>query len=407
MTRTRQITQIPTVHGKSCNPNDKEEIVPCNTQPCKKTGCVDGDALWGEWDSWSPCSATCGGGVTFRTRKITRMAKPCGNPVTGPDRESVFCNVDKSCSPSVDCTFSEWGEWTDCTASCDGIKRRSRRIGKYGRGDGAYCIGGLKETYPCNPAPNEDFPAACEKEQPEDCVFTSWKEWSTCAVSCGGGSIQRHREVQQSAKFGGKACDGALTELKECARTACPGPVEKDCVFGDWQDWGACGKCGGQRKRFRSITQYATDGGRNCDIEGHEETGKCNRICHARQYCTWSNWMEWGGCMETCGTGTRTRRRYLTLSETKAEPPAPQLIGKYAEFGERMETFRSGRIKDLMLAFSGGCCSFLLIMGIVRVFSPSRQHARNSLQSINAREESTFSRESRESEIPLVGVAPA
>merc|ERR1711865_1172872 len=76
-------------------------------------------------------------------------------------------------------------------------------------------------------------------------------------------------------------------------------------------EWGACDKCGGQRKRTRQIFKMAEDGGNPCTPGASEETEKCKRQCHAPVFCAWSAWEEDGGCSVTCGTGTVKRVRYL------------------------------------------------------------------------------------------------
>ncbi|CAE8719889.1 unnamed protein product [Polarella glacialis] len=63
-----------------------------------------------------------------------------------------------SCVPSQDCEFGGWSvrglyswqAWGACSESCDGVKRRSRTIKQQGRGEGAFCEGPLKQTYPCS-----------------------------------------------------------------------------------------------------------------------------------------------------------------------------------------------------------------------------------------------------------------
>ena len=47
----------------------------------KLTGPVDGQ--WGEWSSYTECTATCDGGTYTRTRK-------CNNPA--PVRGGMYCN---------------------------------------------------------------------------------------------------------------------------------------------------------------------------------------------------------------------------------------------------------------------------------------------------------------------------
>jgi len=396
-TRNRHIAKAPRNNGKPCKPEDKEEIIPCNTQPCSKITCQDGE--WDEWVDWSPCSATCGGGVTFRIRKIAKMANHCGNPPEGLDRESKFCNAHVSCEKAVDCEFSEWGTWSDCSTSCNGIKRRSRRIGRYGRGDGAYCIGTLKETSSCNPdiEAGEKIPQGCGVESPVDCVLGDWQEWSGCTATCGGGSTSRSRNIVTQPAHGGIPCEGPLSEAKECARASCPGPHEVDCQFGDWEDWAACGKCGGQRKRYRRVLQYASEGGVNCEAFAHEDTGSCPRKCHTKLYCTWTGWKEWSSCTSTCGEGKRSRRRYLSLSEAKSDPPEPLTIRRYSELFQRTEQARTGHMSDLLIAFFCGCLSFVVALGSIRAFAVLRHAPRRDTQ------ENPLHQQDGESELPLVG----
>merc|ERR1712203_374419 len=116
MTRSRHINAMPKGSGAPCSPEDQEEVKACNTQPCMEQVCENGE--WADWESWSPCSETCGGGVTFRTRRIAKMADECGIPASGKDKEMEFCNINTPCEPPMDCEFTEWGAWSDCSTSC-------------------------------------------------------------------------------------------------------------------------------------------------------------------------------------------------------------------------------------------------------------------------------------------------
>merc|ERR1712019_252548 len=88
----------------------------------------------------------------------------------------------------------------------------------------------------------------------------------------------------------------------------------RDCVYGDWENWNACGKCGGQRKRFRHIVQHAQDGEKNCEKFDSEELGACPFICEEKGHCVWSNWGEFGPCTAQCGKGKRMRMRSLVFT---------------------------------------------------------------------------------------------
>jgi len=280
----------------------------------------------------------------------------------------------------MDCEFTEWGTWSDCSTSCNGIKRRSRRIGRYGRGSGISCIGGLKETRPCNPNPDEAIPLGCVEAPPINCKLSHWAEWSACTATCEGGQRIRSRELIQLPSHGGKICEDPLSEVEECNRVPCPGVSAIDCKFRDWYDWGACGKCSGQRKRFRSIIEYPAHGGKNCKAFVDEEVGSCPQKCHEKRFCTWSDWHAWGSCNARCGKGKRSRRRHLTLSDMPAAPPKPvmsnnSIMAKYVELHQRRQHLQKDHFQQLVLAFSCGCFCFVLAFASVRLFSMIRTHS--------------------------------
>ena len=72
--------------GKGCSHLVLEQNEACNTEPCP-IDCVDG-----EWSSWGTCSATCGGGMSTRKRKVIKTALH-GGKACGPTVGLVPCNV--------------------------------------------------------------------------------------------------------------------------------------------------------------------------------------------------------------------------------------------------------------------------------------------------------------------------
>uniref|UniRef100_A0A8C3ABH3 Uncharacterized protein n=1 Tax=Cyclopterus lumpus TaxID=8103 RepID=A0A8C3ABH3_CYCLU len=83
---------VPLLDGTECAPN----------QWCLKGRCVSLDELsssvvvhgsWSNWSEFSPCSRTCGGGVTHRTRKCNNP-RPAfgGNDCEGSDIEAGLCH---------------------------------------------------------------------------------------------------------------------------------------------------------------------------------------------------------------------------------------------------------------------------------------------------------------------------
>jgi len=201
--------------------------------------------------------------------------------------------------------------------------RRSRRISQFGTGNGKPCEGALKQTWPCNPSPNQQAPAACARGLSKDCELSSWSLWSVCSTSCGSGMHVRKRQILRPAENGGKVCSGSLQMATQCENNLCPGQEAVDCRYGEWSDWGECAKCGGERMRFRRITQFPKHGGLACTPHAAREVGACPRQCHEERFCSWGSWEVWGACTATCGKGHRPRSRRLQLSAVPAAPPPP------------------------------------------------------------------------------------
>lgn len=146
-----------------------------------------------------------------------------------------------------------------------------------------------------------------------------WQQWGPCSVTCGVGQHLRTRTFVVEAQNGGKPCSGHVAEIQGCEDMVCPsldGEGPKSCEWGKWMEWGACDKCGGQRKRTRQIVHLPDPQGAPCIPGASEETTDCPRRCHEPIYCVWSNWEEEESCSVTCGIGSIKRVRYLKATHT-------------------------------------------------------------------------------------------
>merc|ERR1712050_645861 len=115
--------------------------------------------------------------------------------------------------------------------------------------------------------------------------------------------------------MGGEGCEETLSETRGCDSRPCPtecSPV--DCKWSGWNHWGACDKCGGEKKRFRHILAHAHCGGKPCEPTVAEEAMNCTRTCHEPSYCAFGNWQSWSDCSADCGSGVRNRKRLLELT---------------------------------------------------------------------------------------------
>merc|ERR1719235_3139431 len=111
---------------------------------------------------------------------------------------------------------------------------------------------------------------------PVDCVLSEWTTWTACSATCGDGTKTRSRNVTVDAQHGGMACEGGLEASEECQDKKCP----VHCALGDWGGWSACSAtCGsGTRSRSRSVTVQAQHGGQAC-----EDSSQALEECKVRE----------------------------------------------------------------------------------------------------------------------------
>ncbi|KAK3728739.1 hypothetical protein QZH41_002662 [Actinostola sp. cb2023] len=264
-----------------------------------------------EWGNWTECTATCANGTQQRMRT-------CTNPP--PDNGGANCtghtNETQQCSRPpcpIHGNFTEWGNWTECTATCaNGTQQRMRTCTNPPPDNGgANCTGHTNETQQCSRPP-------C----PIHGNFTEWGNWSECTATCGNGTQQRMRTcTNPPPAIGGANCTGSTNETQQCSRPPCPtAPIDGN--FTEWSNWSNCTRtCGnGIQQRMRTCTNPPpANGGANCT--GHtNETQHCNPN-HCPVNGHWSDWSDWSYCNRPCDTGEEKRTRTCTN-------PTPQYGGK-------------------------------------------------------------------------------
>ena len=237
----------------------------CNEQPCP---------YWAEWASVSECSASCGGGVINRERTCTNGVANVSPECKGEVSDVAACN-EHSCA-----YWSNWSEWTECSAQCDtGTKSRFRECYHGNTGDDG-CEGDAVELIPCSDA-------LCKQ-------WTEWTPWSSCSVTCQRGRRSRSRECK--GQIG--ECVGDAAESNDCFEGDCP----------KWSEWRVASECpvtcgGGLQKMERQC--FNGEIGQLGCVGSSEKVVDCND-----QACPkWNLWAEWSECTATCGGGTRFTRR--------------------------------------------------------------------------------------------------
>ncbi|XP_068688561.1 uncharacterized protein [Montipora foliosa] len=267
-TRTRNCSNPSPQHGgRNCSSlGPSEERNSCNVLPCPING------NYSPWSNFNRCSKSCGNGTKTRTRSCTNP-KPQHNgtncALLGPSTDVKPCNV-FSCP--VDGGYTEWGNFTQCSQSCDkGTMYRVRNCTnpapKHG-GKSCSEIGSAIDVQNCNEHP-------C----PIDGLYSDWSQFSECSRSCAGGRQNRSRTCDNpSPKHGGMNCSrlGPASEVQTCNSFPCP-------VHGNYSEWSGYQKCdracgGGMRTRRRTCTNPTpAHGGRNCsDLGPSAQTIACN-----------------------------------------------------------------------------------------------------------------------------------
>ena len=114
-TLVRQVADHALHGGKACAVPLKSTM-PCGGDICGQSS-TDSDCLLGDWGAWQGCS----GLQAYRLRSPVRAAGPSGLPCSGVLKEAGPCPELQGASR--DCSFSEWGQWGACGASCGGGQR--------------------------------------------------------------------------------------------------------------------------------------------------------------------------------------------------------------------------------------------------------------------------------------------
>uniref|UniRef100_A0A7M5WTV6 Hemicentin-1 n=1 Tax=Clytia hemisphaerica TaxID=252671 RepID=A0A7M5WTV6_9CNID len=279
---------------------------------------------WGEWTKPTPCSKSCGGGKTTRSRKCDNPAPAHGGKdCEGSDTETRECNTFECPKKPVNGGWGEWTKPTPCSKSCGGgTTTRSRKCDNPAPANGGWnCEGSGTETQKCN-----------TNECPKQAVNGGWGEWTKptlCSKSCGGGKTTRSRKCDNPAPaHGEKDCEGSDTETRECNAKQCA----VDGGFGEWSGFGECSvTCGvGTKTRRRECDQpKPSGGGKTCQGET-TQTENCDTQVNCPVDGKWAEWSEWESCDKCCGGGSQ--RRYRTCDNP---PPGPN--GKKCQ-GERIDS---------------------------------------------------------------------
>ncbi|XP_071421021.1 hemicentin-1 [Pithys albifrons albifrons] len=142
----------PQFGGHQCEGSDAQ-VDFCNSDPCPVHG------NWGPWSSWGTCSRTCNGGQSRRHRSCDHPRPASGGRgCPGPDVQSQRCGTDLC---PVDGSWGQWQAWSPCSASCGGGEQsRERQCSSPAPlHRGRPCAGDSSQIARCNPQPCPGGPA--------------------------------------------------------------------------------------------------------------------------------------------------------------------------------------------------------------------------------------------------------
>ncbi|XP_053322587.1 SCO-spondin-like [Spea bombifrons] len=356
--RTRAcIDPPPRNNGTDCV-GPESETRECTTRPC--TG---SDRC--KWSDWSPCSRTCGTGITSRTWR-------CDCPA--PEDPDTPCNTSERVQTEAcylepckgGCNWGLWSEWSNC--SCHALLQHRHRL----RGpsfEGDTCEELESDVRSCNQS---------------DCFESSCRppfQFQSCGSPCGSfcSSVQRPESCHDVAPCqpGCYCPEGLVEQNGECVRPSecgClyvsqasgegaleavaipPGHVVhvgcRECLckqgalrcnsnnckgeasLSEWSEWSPCSPClpsssldlrppgdtllpafSSVQQRHRlclnSLTGFPWSGPSvACSGEMMQE-----RLCPddeiCENLCVWSEWGEWSPCRAPCSGGFRVRWRHV------------------------------------------------------------------------------------------------
>jgi hypothetical protein len=155
--RSRVILRYAERGGKGCHAA-LAQVTTCNVMSIAELRGPTVDCAFGAWELWSVCSKSCGGGSQTRQRSVVTPAQNGGAGCEGSTHEAMTCNeqvCNPDCDADVDCKWGQWQEWSACTVTCGGGETtRYRSIEKPAMNLGSECAAAdSREVAPCNPTP--------------------------------------------------------------------------------------------------------------------------------------------------------------------------------------------------------------------------------------------------------------
>ncbi|XP_050689766.1 spondin-1-like isoform X1 [Eriocheir sinensis] len=251
--------------------------------------------LVSEWSPWTPCSATCGSGIRMRNRRyLDRMGrKKCDEELVEKEMcvaDVPSCNNHETEIISDDCAVTQWSDFSPCSRTCgQGVTMRTRSY-LVPTANHYHCTVRLRDERQCTGSRNVCFDPAeaedvCNQEKevgPCRGYFPRYYYNSTqrrCLQFAYGGcrgnrnNFVQYDECSKLCEFNREGPTGPVAPPT-------PGPLDSrsltiytpqnprvNCEMSDWSDWSPCNPICGRnstKERRRTILVHPQNGGRKC-----------------------------------------------------------------------------------------------------------------------------------------------
>ncbi|XP_048340453.1 thrombospondin type-1 domain-containing protein 7B [Sphaerodactylus townsendi] len=347
--QTRKVFCVKNNSGQVPAKRCPESIRPETVRPCLLT--CKKDCVVTPFSEWTSCPTVCQHGNST-TMKQSRYRIIIQDAVNGGQECPDTLFEERECENIPLCPAYSWKihKWGQCVLVPDSIRQgilgvsepcghglQSRVVTCVMESNHSVDIGECLKWVEPMPSLVQECLIPCK----DDCTFTPWSKFTSCSSDCGSTRTRRRTLTGRSRKR--DKCQN--TELYPQVETEqCPCSIFTTKPHGNWSECiisvrktelqlearfhGHAKECG-EGVRFQALACYDKTGRlvehSHCNHSGYIEE-PCMVPCPFD--CKLSDWSAWTPCSSTCGTGVRTRSRWLKEKPYNGGRPCPKLDPK-------------------------------------------------------------------------------